>query len=61
MGLSFHKTIRLSKHIHLHVSTHGVSVSIGSRRARVNLNKKGISISTRILKNLTYRSKRKKW
>lgn len=61
MGLSFHKTIRLSKYIQLHVSTHGVSVSIGNRRARINLNKKGISTSTRISKNLTYRTKRKKW
>lgn len=61
MGLHFHKTIRLSKYVHLHVSTRGVSVSIGNRRARLNVNKKGITTSTRISKNLTYRTKRKKF
>lgn len=61
MGFHFHKTIRLSKYVQLHVSTRGMSVSIGNRRARLNLNKKGITTTTRITKNLNYRTKRKKF
>ncbi|WP_157964536.1 DUF4236 domain-containing protein [Exiguobacterium flavidum] len=58
MGLNFHKSFRLTKNIHLHLSKHGPSLSIGKGRLRHSISRRGISSSVRLFKGLSWR---KKW
>lgn len=55
MGFRYHKRFRLSRHMSLNIAKTGPSLSFRLGRISLNLSRRGLSTSVRLLKGLSYR------